>query len=150
LNVTRGSVDVSAKIELEGNASPVKLTYRSDFVHACDIGEPPFQGRGERGGGCFGIDTRVSGADVDTREIDLRQRRHRQEFVGNHSCEHQPNRQQRSGNRPANKWLRNTHTQQVRCWTVLKLDSPSQDWFKLCRLDGRFPGASAQEITDLI
>ena len=79
LHVLRGRVDVAVEIELNDDRRGAERAQRRHLRDAGNLRELPLERRGDRGGDGFGAGALPGGGDLDGREIDLRQRRDRQE-----------------------------------------------------------------------
>ena len=106
LHVARGAVDVAADRELQLDAGGAERTGRGDLVDAGDLAEPPLQWRRNRRCHDRGVGARARGGNPDRRKIDIGNRRHRQEDVGDDPDQKEPDRQQRGAHRPADEGLR--------------------------------------------
>src|SRR6266849_4812902 len=103
LNVARGGVDVAIEIELESNtrgAEPARGSHLSDAGNAAELALE----RGGDGGG-HGLRARAgeTGSHSNRWEIDLRERRDRQETERDGSGKKNSNSDQRRGDRPSNE-----------------------------------------------
>ena len=78
LDVARGAVDIAVEPELQRDARRAERALRGHFVDVGDLAEMPLERRGDRGRHRVGARARHVGLNRYDREIDLRQRRHRQ------------------------------------------------------------------------
>ena len=109
LHVARGSIDIAAQIELQGDGRGTELARRGHLGNAGDPAELPLQRRSHCGS--HGLRTRSwqTCADRDGGELNLRQGRNRQKEVGHGACQQHGDRQQRGPNRPADEGRRDVH-----------------------------------------
>ena len=103
LHIAGRRVDVTVQVELQRDTRLAEHVDRGELCHARYLGELPFQRLRHRGGHDFRAGTGIAGADRDRRELDARQRRHRQEWVCGEADQNQGRRQQRCRDRTADK-----------------------------------------------
>src|SRR6266436_2174067 len=75
----RGGVDVALEVELHGDRADALAARRDDRVESGDRRELSLERRRNRGGHGLRAGARQAGGDDDGREVDARQRRHRQQ-----------------------------------------------------------------------
>ena len=109
LHVARGAVDVAAEIELQRYPGRADRARRRDFVDTGNRPEVTLQRRRDAARHRFGAragDVRVDGYH---REVDQRQRRHRQHEEAGDTGERDTCRQQRRANRAGHERARQVH-----------------------------------------
>ena len=84
--------------------------YRGQFVEAGDVGQPPFERRGDRGRHGLGIGAGARGGDADHRKIDGRQARDGQKKIGDRADQEQREREQRRADRPPDERRGDVHS----------------------------------------
>ncbi len=109
LHFARRRIDVAAQIELQRDLRGSDRAAGRHFRDARDARELLLERSGDRSRHHLGTCARQAGADVDGREIDLRQRRDRQQRIGDPAGQRQRDQQQRGGDRPLNEWSGNAH-----------------------------------------
>ena len=97
LDVARGAVDVAADVELQHHLGRAHRAARGHLRDGGDGAQMPLQRRRHRGGHHFGAGARHAGADHDGGNIDIGQRRHRQQEQRAKAGQRQADRQQRGG-----------------------------------------------------
>ncbi len=109
LHVARRGVDVSAEVELEHD---LRLAERARRGHLGDPGDPAelaLERCRDRGRHRLGARARQVRRDLDRRELDLRQRRHRQKEVGHAAGEGDGDRQEGRPDRPPDEGVGDAH-----------------------------------------
>ena len=109
LDVARGAVDVAVELELQRDARLADAALRGHLGDAGDLAEMAFQRAGDAGRHRLRARAGQLRADRDGREIDLRQRRHRQFQERQRAGECDAQRQQRRRHRPGDEWRGNIH-----------------------------------------
>ena len=99
LHFLGGGVDRFVEVELERDAGAAQCAGRRHFLDAGDAAELGFQRRGHGRGHGFGVGTGQVGAHAEGRELDLRQRGHRQLRKGQQAEQDDGSGEQRGGNR---------------------------------------------------
>src|SRR5262249_9086200 len=89
--------------------SRVLRARRGHLRNPWDLSELTFQGRGNRSRHGLSAGAMQRGTDADGREIDLRQRRYRQKWIGDEADEADRSRHERCRNRPPSAGLGNMH-----------------------------------------
>jgi hypothetical protein len=110
LDVARGAIDVTAEVELQRDARLADAALRRHLGDVGDLAEMTFERLGDAGGDGFRTGAGKLRADRDGREIDLRQRRHRQSRESHNAGERDRQRQQRRRHRPRDEWCGNVHS----------------------------------------
>src|SRR5262249_57098085 len=103
LHVLGGAVDIAVELELERDLADAVGARRRDRREGRDLAELALERcRHQRSGG-VGIRAWQLGRDLDSREIDLRQRRNRQEPIAERAAEQHRDAEQRGCDRAANE-----------------------------------------------
>ena len=105
------AVDVAPEIELDGDLRYAERGRRTHRRDAGNRGQLPLDRRGNRRRHGLRAGARQSCRDLDGRKIHRRQRRHRQQPVGENTEHDQRRRQQRRQHRPADADFRDVHDQ---------------------------------------
>ena len=103
LYVVRCAIDAAIEVELNGDGGRSQRTRRGHLSDAGNLRELSFQRLGYRGRHRFRASAGQAGGNLDGRKIDLRQRRDRQERVGNQADEQNASHQQRGCDRIPNE-----------------------------------------------
>ena len=109
LHFLLGDVEAQIEAELQGDDRGAGRARRRHLVQARHLAELPLQRRGDRRRHHFRAGAGIKGLHLDRRIIDLRQRRQRQERVGDDAGQHDRRHQQRRADRPQNKWFGDVH-----------------------------------------
>ena len=112
-HVAGGGVDVARQIELQRDRQRADAAGRGHLVERGDRGELLFERRRHRRGHRVGAGAGVVDRHHDGREVDIGQRRHRQQPVGADAEHQDPQHQQGGGDRPADKGFRDVHGQRL-------------------------------------
>ena len=99
LDVVGGRVDVAIEIELHDDRRRAERARRGHFRDAGNLGDLALQRLGDRGGHRLRRGAGQIGAHRDRGEVDLRQRGHRQQGVGDEADEENRGHQQRRRHR---------------------------------------------------
>ena len=99
LHVVGGAVDVAVEIELDGDRGGAEIARRGHLRDAGNLRELPLQRLRHRGGHGLRAAAGQGGGDLDGREVDLRQRRDRQQRIGDEADEQDAGHQQRGADR---------------------------------------------------
>ena len=110
LHVARRRVDAAFNVELRGDLRHAERAYRGQFVEAGDVGQPPFERRGDRGRHGFGIGAGARGGDADDRKIDGRKARDGQKKISHRADQEQREREQRRADRPPDERRGDAHS----------------------------------------
>ena len=110
LDVARGAVDVAIEVELQRDTGLADAALRGHLGDIGDLAEMTLQRLGDAGGDGLGAGARKLRVDRNGREVDLRQRRHRQFGKSQHAGERDAKRQQRGRDRPVDEWRGNVHS----------------------------------------
>jgi hypothetical protein len=109
LDVLRRRVDVAAELELHGDRSAAEGARRGHLRHAGNLRELPLEGRRDRGRHRLRAGAGELRGDLDGREIDLGQRRHRQQRIGGGADQQDARHHQRGGDRARDEGGRDVH-----------------------------------------
>ena len=109
LDVLARGVDVAAELELDGDRGRVERAHRGELGDAGNLSELPLERCGDRGRHRLGAGALKRRVHRYGREVDLRQRGHRQERHRDQSDEADRRHQQRSGYWPVDERLRDIH-----------------------------------------
>ena len=103
LHVVGGGVDRAVEIELDGDRSRAEIAGRGHLRDAGNLRELALQRLRDRRGHGLRAAAGQAGGDLDGRKIDLRQRRHRQQRIGDEADEQDAGHHQRGADRIANE-----------------------------------------------
>jgi len=103
LHVERGAVDVAVEIELDRDRRCSQIACRRHLCDAGNLRELPLERLRHRGGHGFGAAAGQACGDLDGWEVDLRQRRHRQQRIGDEADKENAGHQQRGADGIANE-----------------------------------------------
>ena len=109
LDVLCRAVDVARQVELNGDRAVAQDAARRHLGDAGDLTELALQRLRDRGGHDLGAGAGELGCHLDRREIDLRQRGHRQQRIGRRSDQQNRRHQQRGRDRPRDKSAGKVH-----------------------------------------
>ena len=109
LHVARRSVHLAREVKLHADRSPAERAARSDFGYAGNLAEVSLERRGERRGDRLRIRAGQARAHGDHCKVHARNRRNRQQMVGDDPEDKQPDREQRRGDRTPDEWLADVH-----------------------------------------
>ena len=90
LHIVGGAVDVAVEIELDRDRCRSEVAGRRHLGDAGDLRELPLERLRHRGGHGFRARARQGRGDLNGREVDLRQRRHRQQRIGDEADKQMP------------------------------------------------------------
>ena len=107
LHVVGGAVDAAVEVELDGDRGGAQIARRGHLGDAGDLGELPLERLGHRRGHRLGAAARQIGRDLDGREVHLRQRRDRQQGIGDETDEENAGHQQRGADGITDERCRN-------------------------------------------
>ena len=110
LHVARRRVDVAVEVELRDDLRRAERACRGQFVEAGDIGQPPFERRGDRGRHGFGIGAGPRRRNADDRKIDGRQARDGQKKIRHRADQKQRDGEQRRSDRPPDEGRGDAHS----------------------------------------
>ena len=103
LHLLFGDVERQREAELQGDDRGAARTRRGDLRQSRHLPQLPLQRRGDGGGHHLGAGPGIEGAHFDRREINLRQRRDRQQPIGDGAGEEHRSHQERGRDRPQNE-----------------------------------------------
>ncbi|MET3788811.1 hypothetical protein ABIC24_006438 [Methylobacterium radiotolerans] len=109
LDVAGRAVDVAVQAEQQHDPGRAEGVRGRHLVDVRDGAEPPFERRRHRGGHGVGRGAGHLRLDEDDREVDLRQRRHRQLQEGEQPGEQHADGEQRGRHRPPDERLGDVH-----------------------------------------
>ena len=119
LDIARRAVHRPVQIKLKGDVAAAQAADGSHFIDARDLSQPPFQGRGERGGHRGRVGSGQTSEDRDHRIIHARHGGDRERAIGGHARQKQPDGEQRRADGAADEWLGNTHVTQWNLGMIL-------------------------------
>src|ERR1700730_16496872 len=103
LPVVGGAVDIAVEVELNRHRRGSQITRRGHLGHAGNLRQLALQRLRHRGGHGFGAAARQAGGDLNGWKVNLRQRRHRQQRIGNEADKQDARHHQRSADGVANE-----------------------------------------------
>src|SRR5580704_2166934 len=109
LHVLRRGIDVTFEIELDDDGRGAERTLRRHLGDAGDLAELLLERGGDRGRHGLGAGARPGRRDLNGREVDLRQRRYRQERKRDDADKGQSRHHQRGRDRPPDERFGNIH-----------------------------------------
>ena len=109
LHVARGAVDAAVEIELDGDAGGAERARRGDLGDAGNFAEPALQRRRHRRRHHGRIGAGPARGNPDGRIFHRRHAGDRQEAVGHHAGEKQPDREQRGADRAKDEGFGEAH-----------------------------------------
>ena len=109
LHLLLGDVDGEIEPEAQRDERGAAGARRHHLREVGHLPELPLQRRGDRGGHHLRARAGIEGLHLDGRIIDLRQRRQRQEFVGDDADQQDREHQQRCRDRPLDEQARRVH-----------------------------------------
>ena len=107
--VADGPVDLAIQLELQGDLGVAERARGRHLGEARDLPELQFERRSHRGGHGLRIGARQLRGDGKRRIVDVRQRRDRQQRIGDQTAHQQGDHQQRGRDRPIDKGCGNVH-----------------------------------------
>ena len=110
LDVAGGAVDVAAEVELDGDVGGAEAARGGHLGDAGDVAELALQRRGDGGGHDLGAGARQAGVDRDGGEVDLRQRRDRQQVEADGAGDGDRDGEQRRGDGAVDEWGGDVHS----------------------------------------
>ena len=103
LDVVGGGVDIAVEIELHGDRGRAERARRGHLRDAGNLGDLALERLGDRGGHRLRRGAGQRGADRNGGKVDLRQRRDRQQRIGDEADQQHRRHQQRRRDRPMNE-----------------------------------------------